>query len=353
MSEQFTGFKESTLDERDIYFDQAKDHILGEDAEMNDYSEIYDFDDQGNTPTCAAHAITKLGEWVWYEHQNRRKHFSRGALYVQGNRFDNDPDDLHGGMSMRSALKAANKHGFVLEEKVPFGEPWYGESREEKYARWKEQVDALDPEMETMKIDYFRVSWWNRNHMMDVLSFQSPIAVSVRSYRGWRDGKAPEGRTKANHAAIVTKFVDMEWLEVVDSMRHSGDDNGVGIMHISNIYEAWGGSLKLDLADLADKKITDNYGVMTRYGYPKDFKAERRASALITHAISIHGNDQRVWEVYTKNMQMYINAVAYGGYNTNYFKWGRYYAGDIINQMYAEATGQKLPFDLNKLRNKQ
>ena len=40
----------------------------------------------------------------------------------------------------------------------------------------------------------------------------------------------------------------------------------------------------------------------------------------------------------------------YGGYNYEYYKWGKWYPGDVINDAYYYSKHQKHIFNFNKLR---
>lgn len=273
------------------------------------------------------------------------------ALFVEAKDTYGNGDTSLGGISYRDILRFVRNYGVIAEKHVPFGDE--NESHEEKYLRARKAIKSLK-NVKRRRFKYFRVSYWNTDEMRKVISLKTPVMISVNTFRNWHKGLVmPEDQPESGyHAVTLYDYENNDVFTAMDSLSYRGDDDGIRRVHKSGIVEAWGLVPVRERINERDRA--------TRYGEVKDFRAEGIARAKIQEGISYLGQNRltdaeqhAIWQDYAQNQDLYVNAVAYGGYNVLFIKWGFWQPGDLANYMYAKIKGRKLPFDLTKSRNNQ
>lgn len=328
----------SPIDDRDYTADQVS---LGEEAK--EWEMVYR--KQYSTGMCAAFAVASAVYGL------TGFKISPLALFVEAKDTYGNGESSYGGISYRDLLRFVRNYGVVAEKHVPFGDE--DETHEQKYLRARKAIKNLG-NVKRRKFKYIRVSHWNTDEMRKVISLKTPVMISVNTFRNWHEGLVmPDNQPESGyHAVTLYDYENNDVFVAMDSLTYRGDDDGVRKVHTSGIVEAWG--------LIPDKEKIQEKPTNNRYGQPKDFKAEGVARAKIQEGISYLGQNRltpeeqhTMWQDYAQNQELYVNAVAYGGYNVLFIKWGSWQPGDLANYMYAKLKGRPLPFDLAKPRNKQ
>lgn len=306
------------------------------DSEKKDYLSVLKYREQGFMNTCVATQICQAATWDYYEKTGKVKEFSVGNLHLRAH--DLWPKETRG-IPVSYGLKVAEQ-GLILESHVPYGDPWVGDD-DSKMAEWRRRT-GLAPNAKKYPFKFAEVKHWSWNEMSRTILIVAPVLAVVELYDGWGNGVPKTSQKAANHLTLLIDVKDNDHYVALDSLRYSGDDDGIRIIHKSNVKEAW----------IVSRFSSPPEELDERYGQPYDKKEELRASAQIWEALH-RLKRQDLIDVYLSDLKLWNNAVAYGGYNAYYTKWGRWFAGDIINQMHAILTDQTPPFDLTKSRDRQ
>jgi hypothetical protein len=167
----------------------------------------------------------------------------------------------------------------------------------------------------------------------------SPVVVGIRTYSGWLEGKPfdqADKRKYNGHAVIIVNKVNNDVYEVLDSGNRKANDNGIRLLHKSNIKEAWG----ITQQAISTSEVEEN-----RYGKQKDVIKELQAEQDIWYSLN-KMKRKDFMEEYARNQFLYRNAVAYGGYVEKNSLVGIWRPGDITNYIQKKLDHQALPFDL-------
>lgn len=291
--------------------------------------------EQGRTQMCVAFTICNMIEGV------TGKRFSPLALHAM---YQSNP---YVGSYFRLAFDFTErkKYGLYLDKHIPFGEPW-SETPEDKMVRANKFLK--NPTGKRYKFVGTRLQTITADKLGKALALTSPVGAVIKDYVGGDEGVPYDEnlhRNNGNHAVTLIDRYNHELFIAQDTTRRHEHDDGLRTIHISNIHEAWVVSKDYKVV----KPEQPKNGWKERYGQLADRRKENQAQAQIYEGI-MRTRREDLMNEYLTNMEMYINAVAYGGYNAHYFKFGRWYAGDVINQMHAKLNNRELPFDLNLTR---
>lgn len=322
MVKAIPGIVESTLDPRD--------HVFQTPATAQMKSWDVPFFAQGDMPDCQAVAICN----ALFAITGIR--YAAGALYTLALEKYHGPDSKPLTIPIRDAMWVLDNIGIPVESQVPYGEPW-GEDREDRLARWREQLSKLDRTKFT-KFKYFKIPKWYLKKADDALHFTSPLIVAVDTFRGWDEGLTPPANGSLNHATTVVRKVNNDTYAIMDSLESGKTPKGEGLLHRLNMYEIWG------IGNMANSTIEP----VSTYGQRVDYAKELKAEADIIYAIGkIKRKD--FTEEFVANQKAYVYAVAYGGYTASNWIGGVIWtAGDIMHYMKNKIEGSPLPFDLSK-----
>jgi len=188
----------------------------------------YEYMEQGGTGMCTALAVSN----AYYGLTGVR--LSPLGLYVGGNQFFEDDKDKHKGLSPRSAFRFGKEYGVPLETELPFGEPW-GEDHYTKYERGMEYINENLEGSDWHKFTDLSVTLDNVKEVLDTVS---PVVAIITFNDGWENGA--EGHNGGNDHTLCLLDYKGDHFIAIDSLRKSGDDDGIRHIHKSIIDELRG-----------------------------------------------------------------------------------------------------------------
>lgn len=316
----------SPLSDKDIKLDE---YIFSMSIESEGKTWDIPYREQGGFNNCTTMAITNAILGL------TGQQFSPLAFHAD---IESDPQK---GIHIRNAMRHMESVGLVLESHIPYGDPWR-ETPQEKMARANKVLK--NKQMKRHQFSYIRLDRFNQSEIDTAVLHISPVVVRVPNSQTALTGKPyRESDSKAGyHAVTLIDKIDNDTYRAIDTLRFTGDDDGIRVVHFSQIQEAWAVVDKFNTKEI-------RVGWTERYGKEENRRKELQANAHIYEGI-MRTRREDLMEEYMRNQQMYINAVAYGGYNAHYFKLGKWFAGDVINYMHAKINNRTLPFDLNNPR---
>ena len=316
----------SELDDRDVKLDEYL-YSMAIESEGKEWNIPYR--EQGAFGNCTTMAITNAILGV------TGKQFSPLVFHA-----DLQSDPLKG-IDIKHALYHMRYTGLVLESHIPYGDAW-GELPADKMARANKVLKTK--QMKRYQFGFISLDRFNQSEIDTAVLHISPVVIRVPNSKTALAGVPYSSIDNGvgYHVLTLIDKIDNHTYKAIDTLRFRGNDDGIRTIHISQIKEAWAVTEKFNV-----KKV--RVGWNERYGKQESRRKELQAQAHIYEGI-MRTRREDLMEEYVRNLQMYVNAVAYGGYNAHYFKLGRWYAGDVINYMHAKIKGRELPFDLNNPR---
>ena len=338
-----SGLLPDTFDPKDVWVDE----LLGGEEEIHIPSEYkikdLEFEPQGSYPFCVAFSVTKLVEEFLRKKHGVKYTFSQPKLFY-------DAGGSIRGTYFRSGLNVAKQDGCMSYGKAPMPEPIWGN---DQFYELQGKYKAIPYKGDEPKIlGYARVNGYSDIELKEAVLKHGPILIGVAASGGYWSSYTKRAKTTDNHACILVGWDEHGWI-VFDSLQPRTDFSGYHTLDKSYTFSSAYAVVEVEDPQWREKvyeKRKEGFEhCLNHYGQPRNFPAEQEAAALLTKEFKKFKN-QSVWEAAGKFWTAYVNAVAYGGYNASYMKWGLWQSGDVINDCYHwRRTGQHI-FDFNKLR---
>lgn len=314
------------------------------------------YEAQYSYPYCVSFACTSLIEWKYKQEKD-------GGTYA----FSQPHLFYHAGGSKVGSTFRGNLNVAKGEDKglVPYGKFPMPDPRYTAPSDWYEttRVKALaTPFDDATKITgYAKVYSWDIEATKRAILEHGPLMIGV--YAGGKDYYSNPYHVRStdhdNHCVLLAGWTeDGRWI-LFDSLGYvsapkdwGGESLPPGYRTVSPDYKIKSAYAVIELPKDVKKKVeevrSDGYDhALNHYGMTRNFEAEQRNAVDMLDAFKKFKN-QSVLEAAGKFWTVLVNAVTYGGYNFEYTKWGRWYAGDVINSVYNwRRTGQHI-FDFNK-----
>ena len=342
------GWKPDRLDERDLWEDEARlaGGLQGSDLgtlPKKHFVEGLKFENQYIYPYCVPFGITKIAEWLGYQKTGKQIELSEASLFYRGG-------GSRTGASVRDVLLAA-KVGNVLREKLPT--PTMGPDR---FDELKKEAEIIVPNPNLRIGGFIRLNQNPVDLAKALVNYNlilTVVAASTGQY--WKNDKLyPPGLTY-NHLNVQKGFDRSERFYAHDSIQRDATFDGTHTF-------AWGYEFlsAYAIVDLTDdwKKTIEEYrkfvfpNCLARYGKTPDYMAEAKAEIELLQWCR-KSKDEGIKHTIARNLRVYRNAVAYGGYNVRYWKWGILHDGDTINDAYRYRRDGYHEFDFDRVRSNQ
>lgn len=338
MSEQnMASLLPNPFDERDVWLDELVGGG-GESLPKRYRVEGLSFEPQGAWPFCAAMCVTKMVECAVARLTGVHVDLSQTHLFFNAG-------GTMGGSTFRGNLDFAKRFGCLSYAKMPMPEDLYDLAGFD-VVREKALKTAAEPAKEIL--GYARVTP-DRDALKRAILANGPVLVGVAASGGYWAERAKRPPNKPdNHAVLLVGWdEDGSWW-LFDSLQPSKDFSGYHMLDRDYAFNS-----AYVVTELPDgwKEIRDNARVAPSsnanyYGKPRDLELEKHVASDMLAAFDKFDN-QSVKEAAGRFWETYIRAVAYGGYNVSYVKYGRWMSGDIVNDCYAWRRTGKHVFDFD------
>ena len=328
-----TGYLPNPFDPRDLWDDELP--LAGEEPEIPETYKIEGlvYDRQGSYPFCVSMATTTAVEWAYKKATGISLRLSQPHLFFQSGGTEK-------GSWFRANLEVARKYGCISEASMSIPEELQKKPRG-WHADMKERALGIPFDNPTMIPGYVRVNGADRDRLKRAIMKYGPIIVGVKTSRGWWRGSKIRSGT-VNHGILLTGWdIDDTWFGH-DSLYYQKDDTGHRVIHkdykftsayaVTEMPRRWKKRVKIE-------RETGFDTCLTHYGKVRDFSLEHAVASKLVKEFRKFKN-QSVWEAAGKFWTVYINAVAYGGYNYK----------DVINSCYQWRRTGRHAFFFNKLR---
>lgn len=338
------GLVLDSFDPRDVWEDEV---LSGEDINLPAHYRIdgLQYDYQGVYPFCVSFATTTLIEYLHKINTGgERLQFSQPHLFFHSGGSTR-------GSSFRSNLNVARKNGVISYSKMPLPEPIT-----ELMPDWVNKLRAIAdgiPFKDSAKVSgYVRIG--NRpDELKKAIMKYGPLLVGVKTKGDYYTNNKHKRYPGAdNHAVLLVGWeTDGSWI-IFDSLNYVRKHSGYRELHSTYDFPSAYAITELprNWRRTRDKERKKGFThCLNHYGKNRVFRLEQEVALQLAKEFEKFDN-QSVWEAAGKFWTVYINAVAYGGYNISYKKWGMWQPGDVINDCYHwRRTGEHI-FDFNKER---
>lgn len=335
-----SGFLPNPFDERDVWLDEIVAGA-GEPLPMSYRIDGLRFEPQGAWPFCAAFSVTTMVENAAARKTGIRYDLSQPHLFFNAG-------GTLAGSSFRANLDFAKNSGCLPYARFPMPEDLYDLTGFEIV---RESARKTPAAASSAISGYARVST-DREALKGAILASGPVLVGVAASGGyWGDrARRPAGKPD-NHACLLVGWNDDGSWWAFDSLQPARDFDGYHTLSsdyafnsayvVTELPENW-----KEIRDEAREAPPNNANY---YGKPRDLERERHVASEMLTAFDSFKN-QGVKDAAGRFWEMYIRAVAYGGYSISYTKWGVWHAGDIVNDCYMSKRTGKHIFNFDKLR---
>lgn len=335
------GLLPDNFDPRDAWLDE----VLGGDEEIvipkRFRVEGLKYEPQGAYPFCASFATTTLLEYK-YSKENEVKTLSQPHLFFHAG-------GTATGSTFRGNLDVLCKKGGVAYDQMPMRNPKFG-----REPNWLEEMRAealskpfVDP---TLLGNYARVQPDAEKLKLAMLK-HGPLLIGVYAGGDYYRGGFKRASNVDNHAVLLAGWDENNWI-IFDSLWWVEKMGGYGTISLEYpIFSAYAATeLPKNWKKQVEKVRSKPFqNALDHYGKQRNVEAEVRFAAQLLDEFKKFGN-QSVLDAAGRFWTILINAGVYGGYSLTYYKWGRWYPGDLINFVYHwRRTGEYI-FDLNKTK---
>lgn len=351
MAQENFGLLEQPFDPRDYWLDE----VLGSD-EVRQFPESHritglSYDPQFSYPYCVSFATTTMIEYAMREKKGGVVKYSQPHLFYHAGGSEV-------GSTFRGNLNVAKDKGVIDYDKYPMPDPRYSRP-DDWHAIGKAKAFSIPFDNSDTISGYVRILSNNQEEMKRAILDHGPVLVEVLAAKAYfTDPWHKTTDVRKNHAVLCVGWTkDGRWI-LFDSLSYvsapkdwGGEMLPAGYRTVSPDY-SFGAAYVLtelpkNVKTVVEKARTLPPGNAERYGLSRDYPKELEvASQMLVEFKKF--NNQSVLEAAGRFWELYIRAIVYGGYSLSYTKWGRWYAGDIINDCYHwRRTGQHI-FNFNK-----
>lgn len=340
-----SGYIEAPFDPRDLF----EDELLGGEGESLPPAhyrvDSFKFEPQGSYPFCVSFSVAALAEQL-LKAKKANYEFSQEHLFFHSG-------GTQKGSNFRANLETAKGKGCIGYSVCPMPDNIW-EWDDAKFA--SEKAETLDiPFTGAKKIPGYVRVLSNPLALKTAIMRYGGLLVGVAASGGyWGDkAKRPAGKPD-NHAVVLAGWdEDGSWW-VFDSLQPKTDFDGYHRLHSS--YEFGSAYALTELPDnwkeIRDTARLPPPGNAERYGKPRDFAAEVKFANEMLVAFKKF-NNQSVLEAAGRFWGVLTRAGVYGSYNLSYYKWGMWYPGDIVNDIFHWTRTGKHIFNFDKPRDQQ
>lgn len=334
---KYPGLIEDSFDPRDVW----EDEVIGGEVSLPEKYLIEGlvYERQGGYPFCASFAATTLLEYK-YQKAGEECAFSQPHLFFRAGGTTT-------GSTFRNNLEVARKSGLIPYPEMPMPgivpkDNWYPTLRDEAF-----RIPFKDPKK---LLNYVKVSP-DREKIKAALLRHGPLLIGVCAKGDYYKGHSKRTYDYDNHAVLLVGWDERDWI-IFDSLSWAQKTNGYVTLDISYTFRSV--YAVTELPDNWKEYVTEKRekpfeNALNHYGKVRDFEAEQRFATKLLDAFNAF-NNKSVTDAAGRFWPILINAGVYGGYSLDYYKWGRWQPGDLINFVYHwRRTGEYL-FDLNKPR---
>ena len=306
-----------------------------------------EYNQQFSSTYCVPFAITTAAEYAFQLFTGGEKHkFSPVHLYHHSG-------GTKKGSYINAVITTALKRGLVSYSKVPMPTPQFMAENKDWWEKDYAKAQAVSFKGAKKIPGYVRIRPAEMELKKAMLK-HGPVMVGVyanalaRYYSG--NGKRPKNK-RSNHYIILAGWTEDKWI-IFDSLGWVMSNEGYGTLNLAYNFDnvrairEFPKNWKKIVKDSREKEFSH---CLNHYGKPRDMAKEIKVAYKIEREFKKF-NNQSVYEAYGRFNHVYTNAVAYGGYNASYRKFGRWTAGDVINSCYNWRRTGKHSFDFDKLR---
>jgi len=318
-----TGFIEDVWDPRDIWVDElvkGTDEALPEEFLTDDLK----FEPQGAYPFCGSFAtITAIEHAI-------KKETGKEVNYSQPHLFFNCGGTKEGS-SARGNLSRSKNFGLLDLEELPM--PFIKDTTSE----WEELKRKAFTKPGTDKIlGYVRVGT-NKDQLKRAIRDYGVVITGAYAGSSWGNNYWSKNHKRVK--SYDTHLIDLVgWDEdgtwdIFDSLQPSGNFNGYHRFHNSYTFN-FGyviTAISKDTIDSVNNGRKDPYQTcLDHYGKQRDLAAEIAFANKMYKTFEKY-TDKRDLDAAGPWWSILINMGVYAGYNLEYYKWGRWHSGDLIN----------------------
>lgn len=339
-----SGFIEDPFDPRDIW----EDELGGEPIELPPEYKIegLKFQYQGANPYCVAYSVTTA-----IEHKLREQGKDINEVQKSQPHLFHHSNGGPNGSYFRANLNTARKKGVIPEKDCPPKFSPYGY----QHAQYRKEALAVPFDNAQTISAYTRVKN-DRRALKEAIIKHGPILVGTAAYGGYWTPYQKRAGSKDTHAALLVGWdYNDNWL-IFDSLRPNPSFDGYHWKDKDYGFPWAYAIVDLDKAieqvkeEVEEKREGEFQHCLDHYGKPQRWEDEHRNALKLKEAFE-RFNNKSVMDAAGRFWTVYVNAVTYGGYSISYRKWGRWTAGDVINDCYLWRRTGKHIFDFNRLRN--
>ena len=338
---KYYGYVGEPFDPRDVWLDEI---LAGETVVPPQEYRIEGlvYEPQGAWPFCVSFSTTTLLEWKLKNKDGIIKSYSQPHLFFHSGGGKR-------GSFFRSNLDTAKAQGNISYslDTIPVDIWVYpSDTRFETRRQESLKIPFTNPDK---NFGYIRVNN-DVNALKQAIMNYGPVLVGVAAKGDyWNDNHKRSSDTDT-HAVLLVGWDSGHWI-LFDSLTPRANFYGYHKVDIS--YPFYSAFVITDLPsnwkEIRDTKRQEFENALNHYGKPRNFALEVEVANRMLQEFKNFKN-QSVLEAAGKFWTVYINAVAYGGYNITYTKFGIKRSGDVISDCYFwRRTGQHV-FDFNKPR---
>lgn len=338
-----TGYIKDSFDPRDVFLSEL--NVGGVDTNIPERYLVHGlkFEAQGSFPFCASFATTKMVEYALAK-QGIVAELSKPHLFFNSGGWKT-------GSTFRGNLETARTNGCIEEVKYPMPENVY-DYDDAVFENMRKVAFNIPFENSVKVLGYARLNPTPDEIKTAILKHGLVLAGVYAGGGYWNPETKRQSQTD-NHAVLIVGWDATHWVLFDSLQREKGFD---GYHTVSSAYTFQNAYVVLqmpsDWKQQRDKARELPKGNAECYGKRRDLGAEQEFAGKMVKAFRELA-DEKTFAAAGMFWELFIRAGVYGGYNLEYTKFFRRYAGDLINDcVYFQRTGKHV-FDFNKPRDQQ